>query len=553
MKFVPKFFNFHLIVIIVLSNYNLLIGQEFKLEYLGEENFEKTFTFDSYKDLILNIEDSLYNLNEKGYINSKVEYFYKIDSLNYKVQIEKNEKIEFIKIRNILDLDQDLISIINNYSVNNLIKFDSKDTLLKKILESCSEKGYPFAKIKYGNFEKINPKVLESSVIIDKGPKKSIDKIVVKGLDKFPKNILNNIFKPNKRKVLDVEEINKKVKLIENYNFSKSVRDPELLFTNDSTTLYLYMKKTKRNAFDGFIGFDSDEDNGKINIQGYAKIILLNTFNQGENLMFDFISENNEDRSLRSDLYLPYVLGFPVSLRTNLHIVKKDSTYNSTESLAEFDLSFGNFKFGLGFQSINSNVNSSFENFEGFSSNLINIFSSYEKNNFNDMLITNEMRILLKYGFGRKTQINQITEVNKYLIEIQKKFNLNSRFKILMKLTNEKLNSKNLVFNEMIRFGGANSLRGFYENSIFADSYLLINSDLNFYMSKSFNLYTIFDIAQYENRIDDVKDNLYSLGLGLSYLTENGLVSINYCKGDEWGNEFSLKNAKISVKFVTFF
>ena len=69
------------------------------------------------------------------------------------------------------------------------------------------------------------------------------------------------------------------------------MKDPEILFTRDSTILYLYIQKIKKNTFDGFLGFNSDDQSGKVKIQGYAKINLINTFNNGENIKIDFISE----------------------------------------------------------------------------------------------------------------------------------------------------------------------------------------------------------------------------------------------------------------------
>ena len=63
----------------------------------------------------------------------------------------------------------------------------------------------------------------------------------------------------------------------------------------------------------------------------------------------------------------------------------------------------------------------------------------------------------------------------------------------------------------------------------------------------------IFDLANYSNKILNINQHIYSGGFGLSSRTENGVISISYSKGNNWGNSFNLKNAKINVIFVTFF
>ena len=117
----------------------------------------------------------------------------------------------------------------------------------------------------------------------------------------------------------------------------------------------------------------------------------------------------------------------------------------------------------------------------------------------------------------------------------------------------EKINSKNLVNNELIRFGGSNSIRGFDDNSIFADEYTLLATNLKFFLNDTIYIYSIFDLANYTNSILNLDQDIYSGGIGFSTLTENGVISINYSKGNNWGNSFNLKNAKINVIFTTFF
>ena len=104
-----------------------------------------------------------------------------------------------------------------------------------------------------------------------------------------------------------------------------------------------------------------------------------------------------------------------------------------------------------------------------------------------------------------------------------------------------------------MRFGGFNSIRGYDENSIFADTFTLLNTSLNYYLNDTIYIYALFDFANYSDKILNINQDIYSGGFGFSSKTENGAISISYSKGNNWGNSFNLKNAKINVILATFF
>ena len=313
------------------------------------------------------------------------------------------------------------------------------------------------------------------------------------------------------------------------------------------------MEKTRRNTFDGFISFDTDENSGKINVEGYAKINLINTFNGGEKINFDFRSLKNQDRSLNSDIYVPYIFGAPLNFNFGLNLIQKDSSFTSIETLIDIDMLFVNIKIGLGLHSNKSSSEEEIENIENFKSKLINVFSEYITLDESDQLIPELFKISLRYGSGFKEQLGDKTNFSKYSVELYKKFNVSSKFKLQSSILRRKINSKNLVTNELMRFGGFNSIRGYDENSIFADAFTLLNTSLNYYLNETIYIYTLFDLANYSNKILNINQDIYSGGFGLSSRTNNGVISISYSKGNNWGNSFNLKNAKINVIFVTFF
>ena len=555
MNFIRIYIKSGLFLIQILLSVNLLYSQEYVLEFISnEEVSKKVKKFNNYSELILSIDDSLSSIKKQGYFGAKVDSFLKLDSLNYQVIINKNQKVKYVDILNKDELDENTLKILNNYSLENgLVKFEKIDSVAKEISEILSELGFPFSEISFKNLESINPLVISLEIDINYGTKRNIDKVVVQGYENFPKNFINNIFKPGKNKSLDVDKALAQSNLIDKSRFARNKRNPEILFTKDSTALYLYIEKIRRNSFDGFISFNSDENSGKINVEGYAKISLNNTFNLGENINFDFKSQKNRDRALNSNIYLPYILGSALNLNYGLNLTQRDSTFTSNENIIDVDMNFRNLRAGLGFQLNNSTVDTEAQNVEDFKSRSINIFSDYTLVDDEDLLIPDLFKISFRFGTGLKEQSLEKTNFNKFSIELYKKFNFSSKLNFQAKIFREEINSKNLVNNELLRFGGSNSIRGFDDNSIFTDGYTLLNSSLNFYINDTIYIYTIFDVANYSNDILNIEQDIYSGGFGFSSITKNGIVSISYSKGNNWGNRFNLKNAKINVIFAAFF
>ena len=555
MNFRKIYIKSGLFLIQMLLTFNFVYSQQYILEFKNTiESEKKTKKYKSYKDLILAIEDTLVLIKKQGFYNAKVNSLIRKDSFNYEVILNKNQMVRYIEISNKSEFDENIVKILNKYTENGkLIRFKQIESVTKEITEILSEGGYPFGKVGFINYELVNPTTIKLEMEIQYGSKRNIDKVIVKGYENFPKNFIKNIFKPGKSNFLDVDKALSLANKIDKTGFARNIKDPEILFTKDSSSLYLYLDKIRRNTFDGFLSFDTDENSGRINIEGYAKINLINTFNGGEKINFDFRSQKNQDRSLNSDVYIPYVFGSPLNLKYGLNLIQKDSSYTSNENLIDIDMIFGNFRAGLGLQTNKSTSEEAIENVENFKSKLINVFSEYIILDNSDQLIPELFKISLRYGSGLKEQLGDKTNFSKYSLELHKKFNLSSKFKLQSSISRKKINSKNLVNNELLRFGGYNSIRGYDENSIFADGYTLLKTSLNYYLNDTIYIYTIFDLANYSNKILDLDEDIYSGGLGFSSRTDNGIVSISYSKGNSWGNSFNLKNAKINVIFMTFF
>ena len=197
-----------LFLIQIILAFNFTYSQEYILEFKNTiESEKKLKKYKSYKDLILAIEDTLVFIKKQGFYDAKVNSLIKKDSINYQVIIEKNQMVKYIKISNKSEFDENIVKTLNKYTeIGELIEFKEIESLIKDINEALSQSGYPFAKVGFISYDLINPSTIKLKMEIKYGSKRSIDKVIVKGYENFPKNFINNIFKPGKRNSLDVDK-----------------------------------------------------------------------------------------------------------------------------------------------------------------------------------------------------------------------------------------------------------------------------------------------------------------------------------------------------------
>ena len=527
-------------------------SQKTSLKYENEENHK---LFNNYKDLLFKIDDSIKVLKKNGFILAKVSELKKIDSLQYSIKINKNSKFEFIKLEKYEQyfLD-DVNKKLEKYFVGDRkIKLSLLDELVNDLLDLFSTQGYPFAEISVSYSNIIDSKTISGNIEIDKNQFRKIDGYVFKGYEKFPKKFVENFLEIKIGENLDVKKLENSSNFVNSLKFVKQTRVPEILFTKDSTMIYFYLEKLKKNSFDGLLSLSNNESDNKLSLNGYLKFYLLNSFGSGESIKVDYKSVNEGYKLLKTNLEIPYIFNSNFTIQSELNLTQRDSLYNSSNFLFKTGLAKKKINNYLGVEFVKSTIEFSNNNFENFKSFQIFYEFNYQlydqKKDFSNSIFS----ISAKLSLGKKKQLNETFQKNYFNIDIFKKTNITARSSILSNLKFEKLNSDNLVNNELLRFGGAESIRGFIDESIATNKYFLLRNNLKFFLNKNFSLLSIFDYANYSNNIIKETNNIYSLGFGFEFLRNTNLISLNYSKGVDFNQKFNFQNARLSINFVSFF
>ncbi len=551
-----------LLALISAMTFSQKLSLEIYSNIIEENNLLSTINynkkFNSNRELIKEVDKIVENLQKSGFVMASIIKIQKTKSDKYLAELSIKQKY-----RNIYVLGLDSISL---EGYENYVLIDKKNYLkipiiktpdfFQKLNQFISVKGFPFNSAKFRNIESFDQHNLKAIIEINHEKEREIDKVVIKGYEKFPKSYLKHLAKYKIGNRVDIDDIQEKSELLNQLSFIRQPRKPEILFTNDSTIIYLYIEKEKKNSFDGFIGFSNDEIENNIQLQGYLDFELVNNFNFGEKIEFSYKSENNADRILKTDISLPYIFSSPIGFNTGLRLTKKDSTFISNEQYINlFYKNPKNHKFSLGIRSINSDEQLDIQNseFEDFKTLYKDFQYEHVKLNQNNLLFPVKNQVFFKISHGKRISEDQKNQQLYINLDIAKILEFGPKNSIYLNILSEILESDTYFTNELSRFGGAKSIRGFDENSLFSNKYFLLISEYRFKLNNTIYINSIIDIGNFENKIMNNNTNIYGVGIGIGLLTKGGMFTLNYANGSEWKKKIDTKNSKIHITFRSFF
>jgi hypothetical protein len=526
------------------------------IDSLGYTKTHKDFT--SIQSEVKTIQNTLYKL---GYIENKIAELKKINDSTFHTSLFLKKKFNNIKIYyNENFIDNSVLKLIskNIFDSYFLLEFTNLESTLEIINAETSKKGYPFSKLYLSNIRIKDTNELEADLTIEStNQKRTIDAIIIKGYEKFPRSYLKHFLKIKKSQTFNLQTIQNKTEQLKSLNFANEIKSPEVLFSQDSTTLFLYLEKAKNNAFDGFLGFGTNEETSKLEFDGYLNLNLTNNLNFGETFRLLYKSDENEQKTFETNISLPYVFKSPIGLDVLLRIFKKDSSFTTVNQSAKlhYQIDAKHKVYGgiLNTESNNLLSENTSSSIIDYKTNQFTLAYQFTSPQIYNVLFPLNTNIYLETAFGNRKTSNETVKQSQYSIDAFKIFNFNLKNSIYIRINGSNLVSDSYFENELLRFGGINSIRGFEENSIFASSFGLINSEYRFQLNRFIYMHSIIDAAYFENKFIEEQQKLFSYGFGFGILTKAGLFKFNYANGKTENVPFKLSNSKIHLSLMTKF
>ena len=421
------------------------------------------------------------------------------------------------------------------------------DSLKKVINENYRNQGFTFNRVK-SKFLRMENNIPQIELTVIKGNPRNIDSFVIKSYEKVPKRFIKNIEKEFQGKKYDDQNLLRINNSLQNHPFVLLEKQPQTLFTKDSTQVFLFLKKKKTNTFDGIIGFGNDNSD-KFTFNGSLNVNFKNMFNGFETV--NVFWQRNPDKGQTFDLKtdIPYLFKSNVGTNINVNIYRQDSTFANVKFLPSLYLHLSNRqKLGLrGTFETSVVMDSLYVQAKDFSKKGIGVWYDFtEPSEVELFLFKTRIRAEADYISTNysKEDVN-VNQNNLYFLG-ERNFYISGNNYLNLKAETASISSKTeLVTNELLRFGGWNSFRGFNENTLLADFYYYGSAEYRYLVGSQ----AFFDIfAQYgqlHNKNLSLKPKLYSFGIGFNFFLQIGLMSFQISNGNEFGNSVKFGDTKI--------
>ena len=543
-----------------------ILGQENELILVTNDTIQNKIVSEIYytkkhpqkKDILDEINRILQQVKKRGFFTARIDSISKADK-TFSAHIDLGKKTNKIIIINKLKPEERTklygASQTSESAIDSIkIKTNEFDEFTNQLLKKIDKLGKSFSEISY-----INPIMKNDTLIIEltisDSSNRKIDKVIVRGYNAFPEKFISNYFLINTKTVFSKQKLKNVSTLTNRLDFIKENKAPEVLFKKDSTHLYLFFDKLGTSSFDGIVNFSSKENGKGLLLNGNLDLKLNNTFNSGEKFEIIWNKVSDEKTDFKINSYVPYLFNSKFSTTLEFNLYRQDSTFINT-----------NFKFNTDY-SINQRSHASVlyrsENSNHLLNTLNNEITSYSNYFIGLGYQMKKLSTSKLYDFNKGVKLNLIVgkrktsleSINQLKLHFSAFANLQINKRGYLNIRNESglLTSKNYLLNELFRIGGANSIRGYNEQSIFTNGYSYSNIEFRYSLDRSSYLYSITDVGAYKESTTKKIKKLLGIGAGYQFKINNNFVNIGYVISTNSGTNTKLNNSTLVVKWTSFF
>jgi hemolysin activation/secretion protein len=161
--------------------------------------------------------------------------------------------------------------------------------------------------------------------------------------------------------------------------------------------------------------------------------------------------------------------------------------------------------------------------------------------------------LIAKLGFGsRNSNLSKNNQIYANL-EWSHILFLDSKNNIQIKSQNYFLQSNEYIVNELYRFGGIHSIRGFNENSLQGNVFSSILTEYRYVIAPNLYIHSITDYGYFKDTLSKENNNLLGFGFGFGLLTKNGFLNLIYANGSTKNQSIKLSNSLVHLSFRIYF
>lgn len=538
-----------------------------------EVKYKLKSSFKDHKEVDAHTRELISKLQSDGYLEASADTIVR-DSIGSRIVVHCGEKYSwaFLKPGNV---DASYLKSAGFKQQNfNGERFNPTafSKLINRILSHYENEGRPFASIRLDSI-KTNGKTLSAVLHAEPGAIVRIDSIRIRGNSSINETYLFNYLSIKPGDLYNESIVSKIDNRIKEIPFLQLTKPTEIAFTPKYTRILIYVEKKKANQFDGLLGFLPDE-NGNLLITGQAHMNLMNALNRGDAIEVNWKKLQPLTQDLFTRFNYPFLFRSPFGTEGQLHLYKKDTTYIDVRKYVSLNYFL---KRGTIFKVFIQDKTTSLLSVRGLEFvSTLPVYADVRNRLYGIGFRTENLDyrlnprrgyiVNLNGGAGSRTikrnaKINQEvydkTDLHseQYQLDIQAELFIplfkNSTVRI--STLGSWLESERYFVNELYRIGGLRTLRGFDEESIYADAYSINSIEYRLLIDRNSYVHLFYDQAFYKNTLTRTKDEPFGFGAGISFETKAGIFSLSYALGKQFDNPIFLRAAKVHFGIVNYF
>lgn len=517
-------------------------------EFLREVNFIKKHS--SEENVLKQVDSISEKLKKAGYFYNTFDSIQKKDSIRL-AYFSLGKKI-----------NKAIISVSDDFPVRNFEVKDNKvevpieqlSFFLSSISTELDNKGKSFSEVRLKNIS-LKDDLLFASLFVDESKKRTIDRVIVKGYENFSKSHIKHFLNIKKGTVFNQLKLSKISDAIQSLGFVSEIKPPEVLFSKDSTLVYIYLKKEKVNNFDGLVNFASKENSSGLLFNGHLDLKLNNILHTGEQFELFWKANGEERQEFTISTQIPYIFNSAFSPDLSFKIYRQDSTFLNTKFHGGLNYIInprisigGTYDSETSKNTLQNNINNNIEDFDNY---FFGAQFLYRLPN-NDIFLNDRFYLKINPTFGSRSSLGIKNSQFKIDTEVSYIWSFNLRNSIFIRNQTGYINSDNFIENELYRIGGAGSIRGFNEQSIFTSQFSYFNIEYRYLTSINSYLYSITDLGRIKTTSSN-NESLFGIGLGYLFRINNSQINLGYALGKLSNQDFNFNQSKLILKIISYF
>jgi len=548
------------------------IGQKkYRLSFYQQNEevlaLEKTVYFKSKKEL-LNYTKDVRNENlRKGYVLANIDSLAWKDSISASAYMYRGPQFDRLKI-SVAEEDRFLIRKIPRLSerfLRNVSFYPAEvERVLSEVLSFLENNGFPYASVRL-IWDGVYASENQAELIINRGPEVILTKIHIKGEAEVSEKFLTNLIAIREGDYFNQERLERISARIKQTLFLDEIKPHELLFTPEGFELFLYLKTAPVSLVNGVVGLQPNSVTGKSVFTGDVRLRLQNVLKRGELFDVNWRSLQPQTQDLKIKLNYPFLLNTPFGIDGAFDLYKRDTTFLTTVGRigVQYFLSGGSY-IKVFYEGENSNLlsgaqSSSLGNLSSVSSNRygLGFFRrqlDYLPNPSKGFFI--EVNGLIGARTSRVPASDSVTSSTTYAVRLDLEWFVPLAKRHVLRITNNTraYYAPEVFTNELNRFGGLTTQRGFDEEELFASTRSTFTVEYRFLVDKNSHAFLFYDQSFYENSAQQYYfDSPFGTGAGFSFGTNIGVFSISYGIGKQFDNPMLLREGKVHFGYVSFF